>query len=150
MSSWQPGHERGRDVVALGLALALTAVLFDVLVTGRVSWLFDVCFVLLSAALAVLVAPRDMFTVGVLPPLLMLAVFVFVALDDPTALGRPGDSTAQAVMTGLAHHSLALCAGYGLCLGLLAQRRRLATTRRSGTSRPRPPARPPARPRTSR
>jgi hypothetical protein len=123
MSSWQPGHERGRHVVALGFALALSAVLLDLLLGGEVTWRFDVLFVLTCAALAVLVRQRDLFTVGVLPPLLMLAVFVLVALADTGALAHARDGAAQAVVSGLAHHSLALCLGYAVCLGLLAQRR---------------------------
>ncbi|SFB78642.1 hypothetical protein SAMN04487968_101508 [Nocardioides terrae] len=125
MSSWHPGHEPGRQVVALGVALVLSGALLDLAITGRITWLFDVVFVLTCAALAVLVAPRDLFTVGVLPPLLMLAVFVLVALAHTAALGHRDDSVAQAVVSGLAHHSLALCLGYALCLALLAQRRRL-------------------------
>jgi hypothetical protein len=125
MSSWHPGHEPGRQVVALAAALGLTAALVDLMVTGGISWLFDVFFVLLCVALAVLVAPRDLFTVGVLPPLVMLGVFVVVALVDTEALAHRDDGVAQAVVSGLAHHSLALCLGYGLCLVLLAQRRRV-------------------------
>jgi len=125
MVSWHPGHERGRQVVALGFALALTGALLDLALTGSITWLFDVVFVLTCAALAVLVRPRDLFTVGVLPPLLMLAVFVLVGLADTAALGHRDDGVAQAIVSGLAHHSLALCLGYALCLALLAQRRRL-------------------------
>ncbi|GAA1971264.1 hypothetical protein GCM10009798_35100 [Nocardioides panacihumi] len=123
MSSWHPGHEPGRQVVALGLALALTAAVLDTLVTGSVTWVFDIFFVVLCAALAVLVAPRDLFTVGVLPPVIMLTVFVLVAFANADALGHRDDSVAQAVVSGLAHHSLALCLGYATCLALLAQRR---------------------------
>jgi hypothetical protein len=142
MSSWHPGHEPGRQVVALGLALALTAALLDVLATGGVSWLFDVCFVVLCAALAVLVAPRDLFTVGVLPPLIMLSVFVLVALADTGALASRHDGAAQAVVSGLTHHSLALCLGYGVCLALLAQRRHVERTGRArqATKRAQSPA----------
>jgi hypothetical protein len=135
MSSWHPGHEPGRQVVALGLALALTAVVVDVLMTQSVTWVFDVCFVAVCVVLALLVAPRDLFTVGVLPPLIMLSVFVLVALADTDALAHRGDSTAQAVVSGLAHHSLALCLGYGLCLALLAQRRHVEGTRAGRAAR---------------
>jgi hypothetical protein len=123
MSSWHPGTEPGRQVVALALAAALTVAALDVALTGRVGWLFDVAFVLLSVAVALLVVPRDLFTVGVLPPLVMLVVFVLVAAFDAGAVGDRRDGSVQAVVSGLAHHSLALCLGYGLCLALLAQRR---------------------------
>jgi hypothetical protein len=123
MSSWHPGHEPGRQVVALGFALALTTVLLDIIITGSVTWIFDVGFVALCVVLALLVSPRDLFTVGVLPPLLMLVAFLVVGLADTGALAQRDDPVAQAVISGLTHHSLALCLGYGACLALLAQRR---------------------------
>jgi hypothetical protein len=134
MSSWHPGHEPGRQVVALGFALALTTVLLDIMITGSVTWIFDLGFVALCVALALLVSPRDMFGVGVLPPLLMLAAFVLVAATDTGAIAHRDDGVAQAVVSGLTHHSLALCVGYGLCLALLAQRRHVQATTR--TQRP--------------
>jgi hypothetical protein len=136
MSRWHPGHEPGRQVVALAVALALTAALLDVAVTGSVTWIFDICFVLLCIALALLVAPKDLFTVGVLPPLVMLGVFVVIGFADADALGHRDDSVGQAVVSGLAHHSLALCLGYGVCLGLLAQRRHVAAVSTGHRTRP--------------
>lgn len=121
---WEEGHEPGRQVAVLGAALALTAAVVDLVVAQRVGWGFDLIFVVLCIALALLVAPRDFFVVGVLPPLLMLMVFVLVAIADPGAIARPDDNLVQAVIAGLATHSLALCLGYGLCLGCLAVRRR--------------------------
>ncbi|HEY0888569.1 MAG TPA: DUF6542 domain-containing protein [Nocardioides sp.] len=120
---WEEGREPGRQVVALGVALALTAAAVELALAERISWGFDILFVLLCLALALLVTPRDFFTVGVLPPLLMLLVFTVVAVARRGALGRPDDSLVQAVIAGLAGHSLALCLGYGLCLGCLAVRR---------------------------
>ncbi|MFT4286914.1 DUF6542 domain-containing protein [Nocardioides sp.] len=119
------GREPAGQVVALATALALTVAAADLLTAGRVTLLFDVCFVVISAGLAVVVTPRDFYTVGVLPPLLMVGVFVLVALFDTSAVGEADDSVAQAVVSGLAGHSLALCVGYGLSLLLLAQRRRV-------------------------
>ena len=49
---WEEGHEPGRQVVALGLALVLTVVTAEVLVGGRVGVLFDVAFVLVCLLLA--------------------------------------------------------------------------------------------------
>lgn len=119
---WEEGHEPGRAVVALGLAVALTVVVIDLAVMGRVSLVFDVAFVLLCIAMALLVRPADFFTVGVLPPLVMLAVFALVAMARPDTIGREQDSTLQAIIYGLSHHAIALGIGYGLCLGCLAIR----------------------------
>ncbi|WP_244931863.1 DUF6542 domain-containing protein [Nocardioides sp. W7] len=121
---WEQGHEPGRQMVTLGIAAALTVVALDLLLTGRVSVLFDIAFVALSTALALLVRPRDFFTVGVLPPLVMVVVFTLLAATRPGAVAHPDDSVVQALISGLSSHSLALVLGYALCLVCLALRQR--------------------------
>jgi hypothetical protein len=122
---WEQGREPGRQVVALGAALALTAVVIDVALVGRVSLFFDLCFVTMCVGLALAVRPPDFFTVGVLPPLIMVGVFTLLGLTRPAVIADPGDGVVQAVVSGLSHHSGALVAGYLLCLGCLAMRRRM-------------------------
>jgi tellurite resistance protein TehA-like permease len=123
---WEEGREPGRQVVVLGLAVALTVTVLDVSVVGRVSLLFDLCFVALCVGLALVVRPTDFFTVGVLPPLIMATVFTLVGLTDPGVIAHPGDGVVQAVVSGLSRHSAALLVGYALCLGCLAVRHRVA------------------------
>ena len=119
---WEEGREPGRQVVALGVALALTIVVVDMALVGRVSLFFDLAFVAMCLALALAVRPTDFFVVGVLPPLLMLGVLVLLDLTRPAVLGHPRDGLVQSVVTGLAEHSGALVAGYALCLVTLAVR----------------------------
>jgi len=114
-------------MVALGAAVLLTAVALDRSWGGDLGWLFDVAFVLACAWVALAVAPRDFFTVGVLPPLLMLGAFVLLAFVDPDAIARKHDSPLQAVITGLADHAVALGLGYAVALALLALRQRWLT-----------------------
>lgn len=118
------GRQTGREVVTLGLAVTLSAVAIDVLLTGRLTIFFDLCFVALCLALAALVRRGDFFAVGLLPPVLMLVVFAFLALVARDTIADPRDNPAQAVVTGIAHHSQALLAGYAVCLGWLAWRLR--------------------------
>jgi hypothetical protein len=118
------GHEPGRAVVALGTAVALTVIVVNVALVGRVSMFFDLWFVLLCLGLALLVRPRDFFTVGVLPPLIMVGGFALLAVDTPEAIAAAGDGIVQAVVTGLAQHSVALVCGYALCLATLFARQR--------------------------
>ncbi|GAA2142220.1 hypothetical protein GCM10009844_13150 [Nocardioides koreensis] len=122
---WEEGREPGRQVVALGAALALTAVVIDVAVVGRISLFFDLCFITLCVALALAVRPTDFFTVGVLPPLIMVGVFTLLGFVRPGVIADPRDGVIQAVVSGLSHHSLALVVGYLLCLGCLAMRQRM-------------------------
>jgi flagellar biosynthesis component FlhA len=124
---WEEGHEPGRQVVALAAALALSGVVVDLTLGGDLGLLFDLAFVGLCVAVALLVRPRDFFTVGVLPPLLMLAVLVLLELARPAVLGEPQDGAVQSVVTGLAHHAGALVVGYLLCLAVLAVRHRFVT-----------------------
>ena len=119
---WQVGGEPGRQVVSLGVALTLTAVCIDVLLVGRLTLFFDLCFMALCLGLAALVRRRDFFLVALLPPLLMTAVFTFVALVARDAVADPRDSVVQAVVSGVATHGIALGVGYALCLGWLGWR----------------------------
>ena len=123
---WEEGHESGRQVAVLGVAVALSVAALDLLVFGRLTVFFDLCFVLLCVALSLLVRPSDFFTVGVLPPLLMLGTMLLVALNGTEVIATRHDSVIQAVVTGLAHHSVALFVGYALCLGILVLRQRAA------------------------
>lgn len=126
---WDEGHEPGRQVVALGVAVALTTVVVDLAIMGRVSLIFDVCFVALCVALALRVRPDDFFTVGVSPPLLMVAVFVLLGFTRPGVIAEDRDGVVQAVVSGLSHHSAALVVGYALCLACLAIRQRFLARR---------------------
>jgi hypothetical protein len=127
---WEEGHEPGRQVVALGLALVLTVVVVDIGVGGRVGDFFDVAFVAVCLAVALLVRPEDFFTVGVLPPLIMLVVFGLVAAAQPVAIADRDDGVVQAVVTGLSHHAVALGVGYAACLACLAIRDQVLNRRR--------------------
>lgn len=122
---WEEGREPGRQVVALGAAVVLTAAAFDVVATGGVGLLFDLVFVPLCVWLALDVRPEDFFTVGVLPPLLMVGAFVLLGVGSPETLADPGDGAVQAVISGLSHHSMALLLGYVSCLAILVVRHRV-------------------------
>ena len=122
---WEEGHESGRQVVVLGIALALTTTALDLLVFGRLTVLFDIGFVLTCLALALLIRPSDFFTVGVLPPLLMVGSFALVGVTRPDVIADATDGVVQAVVSGLSHHAGALIFGYALCLGVLALRHRV-------------------------
>ncbi len=117
-------------MVLLSALAGLALLGLDILVTGRLSLLFDLGFVVTCIAVALAVRPRDFFTVGVLPPLLMLGAAVLLALWDVTAIADARDGVVQAVVSGLTHHAGALITGYMLTLAILAVRRRVITTRR--------------------
>lgn len=135
---WEEGREPGRQVVALGVALALTVAVIDLALVGRLSLFFDLCFVALCLVLALAVRPTDFFTVGVLPPLIMVGVFALLGATRPQVIAHPEDGVVQAVVSGLSHHSGALVTGYVLCLACLAVRQRVAqTSNRSGSPAPR-------------
>jgi hypothetical protein len=127
---WEEGTEPGRLVAALGIAVALTTVLLELVIHARIGWFFDLVFVLVCCATALRVRPSDFFTVGVLPPLLMLGVFWLLALAAPDTIADADDGTVQAVVSGLAHHAGALVTGHSLCLGALAMRQHVYRRRR--------------------
>lgn len=131
---WEEGRSPGRQVTTLAVLAALTVVLVDLAVTGELSFVFDLAFVTVCVAAAMLVRPRDFFVVGVLPPLLMLGTVLLVAATARGSIAEPVDGLVQAVVSGLAHHAGALVVGYGLTLGIIALRQ--VVTRESGARRP--------------
>ncbi|MGA8247046.1 MAG: DUF6542 domain-containing protein [Nocardioides sp.] len=123
------GAARGSEVVALASAVVLSVAAAEIAFVGHLRLFFDLCFVVICLGAAVMVRPRDFFTVGVLPPLLMFATMTVVALNGPQVIATRHDGVVQAVVTGLAHHSMGLFAGYAVCLLTLLVRQRAATAR---------------------
>lgn len=119
------GQTRGSEVVALSTALTLTAAAAEITMVSGLGLFFDLCFVATCLTAALLVRPREFFTVGVLPPLLMLGTMLLVVLNGRQVVASRHDSLVQAVITGLAHHSVALFIGYTLCLVTLVLRQKV-------------------------
>ena len=92
---WDAGSEHGHQVVALGFALALTATAINLALVGRLTMFFDLAFITLSLTLAVVVRRQDFFVVALLPPLLMIAVFAFLALVAREAIADPATPGAK-------------------------------------------------------
>ncbi len=120
---WEEGREPGHQVASLVVAVLLTALVVDLLLSAPLGLLFDLTFVGLCAAAALSVRPTDFFSVGVLPPLVMLGAILLLALTEPRSVAHPDDGVVQATVSGLSTHSLALVIGYLLCLAVLAVRR---------------------------
>ncbi len=105
----------GRGViVSTALATALVVVL-DVLLVARLSFFFDVCFVVVCLVAALAVRTSDLFTAAVLPPLVFAAAVAAVALLRPDAILETG-SLAKTFLTGLAAHAPGLVGGYAAAL----------------------------------
>ena len=119
---WEEGRKPGPLVVLSAVLMVLVVVLLDLLAFSDLTVLSDVGFVLVCAAAALAVRPREFFVVGVLPPLLMAGIVTLLALLARDAVAEPTDGLGQALVTGLAHHASALIVGYGLTLALLALR----------------------------
>ncbi|CAN5356158.1 hypothetical protein BH11ACT8_BH11ACT8_09210 [soil metagenome] len=135
-------------MVVLGVALALTAAALDLVLTSRLGVLFDLGYVAVCVGLALAVRARDFFTVGVLPPLLMLATFLLLAMSRAEAIATVDDGLFPAVVTGLSAHWVALALGNLLCLGVLAIRLRVLELRAVSGSATGPSTGPSRRPST--
>lgn len=123
-SSWLHGTEPGRQVVALGFALVLSAVAVDYLLGGELSLFFDLCFITVCLYLAVRVELASLHLAAILPPVLLLTVLLLLGVVAPGVVARPQDGVVQSVVTGLTHHSVALVAGWALALVTFEGRRR--------------------------
>ena len=111
----------GRGVVVLSMVAVSATAALNVALAQGFTLFFDLCFVAVCLVAAMAVSQRDLFTTGVLPPLLLAAVVGGAALINPTLFGDvPG--AYEAVMTGLAQHAPALVAGYAVALATLGGR----------------------------
>lgn len=131
---WEEGHQPGPVVVGAMAAGLLVAVLLTEAFGARLGLFFDLVFVLCCVGAALLVRPRDFFSVGVLPPLALTATVLLLAFADRAAVAHAEDGVAQATVSGLAHHAQALAVGYGLALLILALRQ--VALRNDGRLRP--------------
>ena len=129
---WEEGQHPGRLVIRAAVAALLVVTLFSLLF-GRIGVVFDVAFVLVCLGAALWVHPRDFFSIGVLPPLLLGFTVLVLAVVDRAAIARAHDAFFQAVVSGLAHHAIALVIGYSLTLLVLALRQ--VALRHHGTLR---------------
>ncbi len=106
-------------IVATGITTAACAML-DLALTGRISFFFDLCFVVICLVAAMSASPRALFTVAVLPPLVFATLVGVVAVVAPTTI--TSGSFSRVFLTGLAAHAVPLCAAYATALAVACAR----------------------------
>lgn len=111
----------GRATVLAATAAACLIAAFDAALTGRISFFFDLCFVVLCLTLASGVRRRDLFTAAVLPPLLLAVVVAGAAVLAPATLAA-SDGLSAVFLKGLAAHAGALVWGYAVALATVGAR----------------------------
>jgi hypothetical protein len=119
----------GSRVMRLAALAGVLVLAFDLVIHGHPSYVFDTGFVLICVGAALAVRPRDFFAIGVLPPLLLLALMTLPALLHRAWVGQAGDGVLQAVVSGLAHRATGLLAGYLLTLAVLGIRQQVRSKR---------------------
>jgi len=124
-----------RGVIVLGTLLLSGATWLEVSLTDRLGLFFALCFVLTVLTAALLVRSEGFYAVGVLPPLLMVAVLVAVAWSAPQAIQAPGlaveAGTVQRVIAGIVNHATPLAVGHALVLLVVGARIRAAPPTRA-------------------
>jgi len=134
--AWKPQaaklaeHElTSRGVVVLGVALLAGATALQVWLSSSLGLFFSVCFVLTVLTTALLVRSDGFFVVGVLPPLLMLAILAAVAQWAPAHIDAPVPASAsvvQLVIAGLVAYAIPLVVAHLCALAVIAARVRVA------------------------
>lgn len=129
----------GSRVTRLAVLGGLAVLAVDLAVTGRLSVVFDIGFVLVCLGAALAVHPGDFFRVGVLPPLLLLGITILTAFVDRTRIADTDDGLVQAVVSGLADRATGLLTAYLMALAVLVIRQRVLTrhhSKRDGSPAP--------------
>lgn len=132
------------QVVGAAAVVLLLAAASEIAVADTIGTLFGTILVLASIGCALLVRPGDLFTAGVLPPLLLLALLVVLAVVHPDGVAvpalDPSASLPQRVIAGFVDLAGALVLAHALALLVVALRvravRRRGRDQGSGPSRP--------------
>ena len=108
-------------IMVTALAAGGCAALDLGLTAGRMTFFFDLCFVVICLVGTMAVRRADLFTAGVLPPLMFAAVIAVVAVAAPQAFeSAPGVN--KVFLSGLASHAPGLVGGYAVALLAVAAR----------------------------
>jgi len=112
----------------------------EVVLRGHIGLLLGLGFIVVCVAAALTVRSTDLFTAGVLPPLLMLALLVTLAVVDRSTIGvralQPEASTLQVVIAGFVDQAGAMVVAHLLALVVVGMRVRAGRRRRLRTSNP--------------
>jgi hypothetical protein len=111
----------GRGVVLLAAFATAAVVGLDFGLTGGLSFFFDLAFVVICLVAAMAVRGHDLFTTGVLPPLVFGGTVAVVAAVAPDTFVAAG-GISKVYLTGLTSHAGALAFGYGTALVTVAGR----------------------------
>ncbi len=128
------GAEPLRGWVVLGAAVALGAAAgLEIALRGHLGLLTGCVLVLVSVGAALVVRSSDLFTAGVLPPLLALGLVLGVSLLEPSAVSvsqlEPGAGAVQVMIAGFVDVAGALVVAHLLALCVVGLRAR--TSRRA-------------------
>ncbi len=126
---WEEGRWSPRRVTRFSVSACVLLIAIDRVVSAELGSIFDLGFVAVCATAALAIRPTDFFVVGIMPPLLLLGLFVVLGAADRGSITPADDSLIQSVISGLAHHSGALLVGYGIALAVLAVRSRVQKRR---------------------
>lgn len=130
---WEEGRWSGSRVTRFSVFACSLLVAANIAISGELDRIFDVGFVTLCIAMALAIRPTEFFDVGILPPILILGFCVGLSIIYRGAIAPADDGFVQAVVSGLAHHSGGLLAGYAVSLGVLAVRTRVIRRSAAGT-----------------
>jgi hypothetical protein len=112
----------GRGIILLGHMAAFAVAAVDIALNHELTLFFSLGFVLIGLLCALSVRRSDLFTAGVLPPLLLAAVVGVFAVAMPSAVGAPSGSISHAWVAGLAHNAGGLVSAHAAALLMIALR----------------------------
>ncbi len=114
---------RGAITVAASAMVVIAAL--D-LVNGRIEFVFSLGFVLVSLTVALAVDGRNLFTAGVMPPVLLLVSLLALCLAAADSVAVDGVATNASLITRyiatVVDHGMTLVVGHGLALAAVVWR----------------------------
>jgi hypothetical protein len=120
-------------VVLAAFVAVLVAAAIEIVLRDAVGMIVGVVLVLASITVALTIRASDLFTAGVLPPLLLVAALGVVAVVHPAGINvsrlQPDAGVAQTVIAGFVALARWLVAAHAVALVLVALRLRVSQAR---------------------
>ena len=118
------------DLTARGAIVAATVAMLGVsvldLINGRVEFAFSLGFVLVALTIALAVDARQLFTAGVMPPVLLLGTLLVLCIVAADSVVVQGVAENAGLMTRyiatVVDHGVTLVVGHGLALAVVVWR----------------------------
>lgn len=104
------------EILSVALVSSILLALLDVAGDQHLTFFFDLAFITLCTGLAAMGRQLGLLLSALAPPALVITTVIFLAILSADFVGEADHTMAQAIISGILHHGVALFTGFAICL----------------------------------